>query len=297
MSAEGKGQMRYINSSDDTARIASRCLAVSIPHAGEQIPIETPWLETLPEPLLMFDVDRYVDRLYAAILNQLEIPTVVCPWHRYAVDLNRFADDVDAASVEGNLNAAGKFPRGLHWSITTDGSKLMPGPMSLSAHKAIVQKYFNPFHAEIQSVHRTLQERMLASQNTGPLYHLDLHSMPSLGTREHRDPGERRADIVVSDCKGTSASLKFRDLVVNSYQEAGFKVAINWPYFGGRITEAYGKPNQGVEALQIEINRGLYMDEKTKKMLEAGVDADRFSATVARIAKAFLSVFNQIPKL
>ena len=88
-----------------------------------------------------------------------------------------------------------------------------------------------------------------------------------MGTRMHRDPGERRADIVVSDCLGKSCDPHFRDLVIAAYTISGFKVGYNWPYMGGRVTEQYGHPSKGQHAIQVELNRALYMDEKTKKLL------------------------------
>ena len=60
--------------------------------------------------------------------------------------------------------------------------------------------------------------------------------MPSVGTSFHKDPGEKRADIVVSDAHGKSVPKEYCDLVVSSYQSAGFQVKVNWPYVGGGIT-------------------------------------------------------------
>lgn len=272
----------------DTAQIVARPLSVTIPHSGEVVPKETPWLASLPIPLLMFDVDRFVDRLYLNGLKRLQIPTVICPWHRYAVDLNRWAEDVDADSVVGHMNPSGKFPRGLHWSITTMGERLMPGPMSREAHDIIVQKYFEPFHAQVRRNHQILRDRLRQK----PLFHLDLHSMPSMGTSEHRDPGQRRADIVISDCEGKACSPEFRERVISAYKSAGFQISVNWPYKGGRITETYGRPASGIEAIQVELNRSLYMDETSKNWIE-----DRAKATSAQLEMAIENVYSQLPMI
>ena len=236
-------------------------LIATIPHSGERIPPEAPWLEPLPETLLMYDVDRYVDRLYEPTLRRLEIPFVKTDWHRYACDLNRLEDDTDEDSVANSAHPRGTFPRGLHWSITTEGERLMPAPISQEAHRAIIARCFSPFHERVRS--ELAKYRDAGARAT---YHLDLHSMPSVGTREHRDPGKRRADVVVSDCDGRSASSDFKDAVIKAYQDAGFRVAYNWPYKGGRLTETYGQPKQNQHAIQAELNRGLYMDEKTKRL-------------------------------
>ncbi len=83
----------------------------------------------------------------------------------------------------------------------------------------------------------------------------------------HRDPGEERADIVISDQLQKSCSSEFRDLVIAAYVTAGFKVGYNWPYLGGRVTERYGNPLKNHHTLQVELNRKLYMDEGSKEKL------------------------------
>jgi N-formylglutamate deformylase len=260
---------------------------VTIPHSGERVPEETPWLAKLAEPLLMCDVDRYVDLLYAPVISELKLPFVKTDWHRYAADLNRWKDDVDADSVVGHANASGKFPRGLHWSITTKGERLMPGPMPKATHDLIVEKYFEPFHAEVRAKFAAIK---LAGAKT--VYHLDAHSMPSMGTKEHRDPGERRAEIVVSDCDGKSCSSFYKDVVIKAYQDAGFQVAYNWPYKGGRVTETYGLPDKGQESIQVELNRALYMNEETKRL-----DSERLASIQNRLKNAILKVYSALPDL
>lgn len=259
-------------------------LLVTIPHSGERVPKETPWLAKLPEVLLMYDVDRYVDRLYEPVIKKLGVPSVKTDWHRYAIDLNRLPDDVDASSVQGHKNPAGKFSRGLHWVITTTGEKLQPEPMTQALHDELVTKYFEPFHVEV----RAALEKLKAKNET--VYHIDAHSMPSVGTKEHKDPGERRADVVISDCNGTSCSKEFRDLVVGAYERAGFKSRVNWPYLGGRVTETYGKPTQGVHSIQVELNRSLYMDETTKQVRQ-----ELFTETQKKIAQALEAVYASLP--
>lgn len=236
-------------------------LIVTIPHAGEKIPAQTPWLRELPEEILMCDVDRYVDFLYEPALQQLHLPLQKTEWHRYAADLNRLPDDVDASSVKGHKNPAGTFSRGFHWVITTYKQELMKEPMAVEAHEQLVKLVYEPFHQGIRNLYRQLHD-----QGFEKIYHIDAHSMPSLGTSEHRDPGELRADIVVSDSKGKSCDPHFKDLVIAAYATAGFKVGYNWPYFGGRVTEQYGNPARNQHTLQVEMNRSLYMDEKTKKL-------------------------------
>lgn len=264
-----------------------KAFLISIPHSGEKLPNETPWLHSLPEPVLMCDVDRFVDRLYAPVFQRLKIPHVVTEWHRCVVDLNRLPDDVDASSVEGHPNTAGKFWNGLIWVRTTRGHALLPNPISPELHRQLVDKYFQPFHNQVLKLYSEFRE-----QGAKTIYHLDAHSMPSKGTASHRDPGETRADIVVSDCDGTSCSTDFKDLVIEAYKKAGLGVAYNWPYKGGRVTQTYGKPSQGQQAIQVEISRALYMDEESKKWRP-----DLAEALTEKITQAVTYIHNQLPDI
>jgi len=261
-------------------------LFVSIPHSGEKVPEICPWLKGIPEPLLMCDVDRFVDQLYAPALQELQLPVVQTQWHRYAADLNRLPDDVDAGSVLGHARARGAFLRGFHWQITTKREVLMPAPMPLAAHEELVRLIYEPFHASVRQAAKNIR-----SAGNAEVFHLDLHSMPSLGTSEHLDPGERRAEIVVSDCKGKSSRSDFVDLVILSYVRAGFKVAYNWPYVGGRVSETYGHPEQGHHTVQVELNRSLYMNEETKQL------EPRHQAVQRRLQQALKNVVNGLTQL
>jgi N-formylglutamate amidohydrolase len=260
---------------------------VTIPHSGEKVPAQADWLKTLPEEILMCDVDRYVDYLYEPGLQKWHLPYAKTEWHRYAGDLNRIPQDIDAGSVEGNPNPAGMHRRGFLWAITTHNHQLMPKPISAKIHQELVELIYEPFHASV----RKLYENYEASGRT-KVFHIDAHSMPSVGTKEHRDPGERRADIVVSDCHGKSCDPKFRDLVIAAYVIAGFKVAYNWPYFGGRVSEFYGQPEKNHHAIQVEMNRELYMDEQTKKL-----KPEEARAIQAKVEIALSYICKHLPSL
>ena len=256
-------------------------LLVTIPHSGEKVPPQATWLRGLPEEILMCDVDRYVDYLYEPTLAKLRLPYAKTEWHRYAGDLNRIPEDVDAGSVEGNLNPVGVNRRGFLWAITTYNYQLMKQPVSAKTHQELVELIYEPFHASVRKLYQDYE-----AAGRAKVFHIDAHSMPSVGTKEHRDPGERRADIVVSDCHGKSCDPKFRDLVIAAYAIAGFKVGYNWPYFGGRVSEQYGQPAKNHHAIQVEMNRSLYMDEVTNKLNV--VEAEKVRAKVD-VALSYIS--------
>ena len=260
---------------------------ISIPHSGEKIAPETDWLKGLPEEILMCDPDRYVDRLYQPVIEQLDLLSVKTEWHRYIVDLNRVPEDIDVDSVIGAPHPAGTHPKGYHWSVTTKGYKLITRPMSMDLHNVLTEKYYLSFHESVRNAYDRFFQKGAQS-----VYHIDAHSMPSVGGKLHRDPGQKRADIVISDCSGTSCATDFTELVISSYKKAGFGVAHNWPYLGGRITELYGNPNGMRHAIQVELNRNLYMDEQTKLLKVAE------SQEVSRmIASAVQCIYSQLPKI
>ena len=231
----------------------------------------------------MRDVDRYVDSLYIETLNRLEIPYIATHCHRYVIDQNRRPTDFDLESVENAAHPPGTHTKGLHWCQTTFGEPLILKPMSSATHQELVDKYYTPFHQQIR-------ERFSAYGSCA-VYHLDAHSMPSRGTQAHNDPGEDRADIVVSDFRGKSCHQGFTHLVIEAYKNQGFTVAYNWPYFGGGITQMYGRPEQNHHTLQVELNRKTYMDEVTKKK------NSHFEDTQLRISHALAHIHKNIPHL
>lgn len=236
-------------------------LLISCPHSGEQIPLEANWLQNIDPITLLRDVDRFVDTFYRPIAKKIGVPFIYSPWSRYAMDLNRLVIDVDADSVQNSTNKAGSFSSGLHWVKTSTGEVLMKKPISQKLHVILVQSYYEPFHQALKA-----QFEHFKLQGHKRVFHIDVHSMPSLGTSIHRDPGDTRAEIVISDQDGKSCDPKFRDLVVASYEQAGFEIKTNWPYKGGRITQTYGNPFKGRHSIQVEMNRSIYMNEETKEL-------------------------------
>ena len=247
-----------------------KALFVSIPHSGRKIPKEAYWLKGLPRAILNCDIDAYIDELYLPVLNKLHIPFVVFQWHRYALDVNRFKTDISPQIVERanellktiykNKEFRQKSPSNIHWHKTTKGRLLIEKAISQETHKLLIQKYFKPYHEKLRKKIESFKKKEHRT-----VYLIDLHSMPSKGLAFHKDKGFFRTDVVIGNNIGKSCSKKLTQLVVKAYRQAGFKVALNWPYKGGAITYSYGQPHKGQEALQVEINRKLYMDEKTKR--------------------------------
>ena len=118
-----------------------------------------------------------------------------------------------------------------------------------------VNTYYRPYHAALARLIERTRARF------GYCLLIDCHSMPSVGGPADSDPGHRRVDIVLGDCHGASCDRRLTDLARRTLSQRGYIVRRNVPYAGAYTTRNYGAPQRGIHALQIEINRALYMDE------------------------------------
>ena len=221
-------------------------------------------LETLEDPL----VDRLAWRAIAA-----GIGAVVQPVPRAVIDCNRDEEEVDPAAVAG-ISPAPVGPRaryglGLVPSRTQRHGALWRRPIERAELKRRIDQVHRPYH-------RALIERLdslLALHGQALL--LDCHSMPSRP--------DSQADIVIGDRHGTSCSSWVSAEAARIVRAAGFRAALNEPYAGGAIVARHGRPRVGVHALQLEIDRSLYLDRDGRT---AGAGFDRIAALIESLAKA-----------
>jgi N-formylglutamate amidohydrolase len=242
---------------------APRPILVEVPHAGTHVPDEVRPELLLDEPAVRRDADLYVDRLYrdAPRLGAVLVYTEIS---RFVVDLNRAEGDVDAQSVAGHPSPRPDAPRGLIWRVATDGTPAIAAPLSLGSWRRRVSLYHTPYHTALDEHVAELRARF------GRVLVLSGHSMPSVGKATHADPGKRRADVVPGDRKGASCAPEVTGAAIAHFRNAGCSVAPNDPYMGGETTRRLGRPVEGIHALQIELNRDLYMDEETFAVREGG---------------------------
>jgi len=235
---------------------APRPVLVEIPHAGLLVPDSVRNELLAPEDAMLRDADIYVDRLYQHAPRH-GAALLVAKISRYVVDLNRAKDDVDAATVSDHPTPSGAQPRGVVWRTTTDGRPILAHALSYEALLARLSRYYVPYHDALRGTLEDLRERY------GYAILLAGHSMPSLGRSMHTDPGSRRADVVPGSCGRTSADARVIDLVDAHFRAAGLSVRHDDPYRGGFSTGHYGRPRERWHAIQIELNRSLYVDERS----------------------------------
>jgi N-formylglutamate deformylase len=255
---------------------------VEVPHAGTIVPDSVADELVAPMDALLRDADIFVDELYANT-PQLGASLLCARLSRYVVDLNRAEDDFDSATVSERdpTTALGAQPRGVVWRATTDGRPLLSKPLSLTALRARLASYYTPYHTALRTQLDALRTQY------GYAILLAGHSMPSRGRSLHVDTGSRRADVVPGTRGRTTADARVIDLVDAHFRAAGLTVRHDDPYKGGFSTTHYGRPDQQTHAIQIELNRALYVDETTFQRWEG--DFQRLQALlddlVAKLCK------------
>lgn len=227
-------------------------VVVEVPHAGLFVdPISLAFLAA-PARALGRDADLFVDELYAdAPLTGASL--LVARVSRYVCDLNRSEHDVDALTVQGSGGHAS--PHGLIWRATTDAQPAIVRPLPRAEYERRLAHIYRPYHAALQRLIDHKRARF------GFAILLCGHSMPSRGRASHSDPGRERADVVPGSRGRTSAAPAVIELAEHIARQQGWSVAHDDPYRGGFSTEQYGRPSEGVHALQIELARRLYMNE------------------------------------
>jgi len=234
-------------------------IVVSVPHAGLRVPEQRKELMQLPADVFERDVDFGIHLAWETAASEAGAPYLKSEVHRYALDLNRRADDLG--------------PKGLLWRESTLGEKLGPGGTPLAEPTPelvaeLVELVWKPYYARLEALLSAACERF------GFAILIDAHSMPSKGTAFHADPGGRRADFVPGDVTGTSCDARLTALFMARAQSLGFTAKANDPYRGGNITQHFGRPEAHRHALQIETNRALYIEneELAPKRISQGIE-------------------------
>jgi N-formylglutamate deformylase len=251
----------------------------SSPHSGRHYPSD--FEPAVPVSDLIGYEDRLVDDLVADA-PRLGIALVAALFPRAYVDPNRAPDDLDRHVVDESWQdpiaptAYSERGIGLVFRKLPSGKAIYDRPLGHAALARRIDHYWRPFH-------RALDDALDAAVTRfGRVWHLDWHSMRPEGDADAPDPGALRPDFVVSDRDGTSAAPKVTACVVRLLTAAGHSVAVNEPFKGGFITERYGRPEAGRHTVQVEINRGLYLDMAT---LEPSRGFASLRATLAAVSR------------
>lgn len=256
------------------------------PHSGKIYPDAMKDALCVPLAAVRRTEDAFVEELFAAAPDQGAM-LMAATYGRSVADLNRdpreldpgmFSDGVPrpcglpTARVEAGL---GCLPR-----VASRGEAIYARQLTRAEGEARLTGIHDAYHQRL-----TLELAGLKEQH-GRAILIDCHSMPSI------QPGRRNlADIVLGDRFGSSCDPRLTGRVERAFRAHGFTVARNAPYAGGFTTRRYGRPKRGIHALQIEINRALYMDEQSISQIDG---FDRVRTAVSAIIGEILSVGRQI---
>ena len=241
---------------DRPSEPCQRAVLVEVPHAGLAVPDCVRNELRVPKDGVARDADIYVDKLFEGSAHA-GASMLSASVSRYVVDLNRAEDDVDLQTVPDHPAPRGVQPRGVVWRMATDGRPLLRRPLRHVQLERRLDLFHRPYHSALAAEMARLRERF------GFAILLAGHSMPSVGRGLHSDRVTRRADVVPGSRGGTSADRRLIDLVDAHFRAAGLSVQHDDPYRGGYSTAHYGRPSQGFHAIQLELNRGLYVHETT----------------------------------
>jgi N-formylglutamate amidohydrolase len=234
-------------------------LVFNSPHSGNIYPPAFLAAARLELMQLRRSEDSFVDELFAGVIG-LGFPLMRAHFPRCYIDVNREPYELDPRMFDGRLpsfantrsmRVAGGL--GTVARVVGDAQEIYNQRIPVDDALRRIEGLYKPYHRAL----RRLVTRVHRDFGTAIL--VDCHSMPSVaGSRDERP----RADIVIGDRYGTSCVAVVADAVESALQDAGYSVSRNKPYAGGFITEHYGNPPAGLHAIQLEINRALYMDER-----------------------------------
>ncbi|MEP2981124.1 MAG: N-formylglutamate amidohydrolase [Lentilitoribacter sp.] len=258
----------------------SRAFVFNSPHSGRVYPQAFLDQSRLNAQMIRTSEDHYVDQLYACV-PQFGVPLLQANFPRAWLDVNREPYELDPKMFNGPLpphtnissirvsGGLGTVPK-----IVAENCEIYHSRMSVREGLDRVEHVYRPYHEKL----RKLISRTHSMFGYAVL--VDCHSMPS---SVRATKGFRRPDFIIGDRYGTSADTRLTQIALLLLQSMGYHAAHNKPYAGGFITEHYGRPHRNLHALQIEINRGLYINEKTLE-LKPGFDklADDLSLFVGQ---------------
>ncbi|MEM8657684.1 MAG: N-formylglutamate amidohydrolase [Pseudomonadota bacterium] len=230
----------------------------SSPHSGAAYPSEFLASASLDAMNIRSSEDAYVDELFAAA-PALGAPLLAATLPRAFVDLNRAADELDPALISG-AQRRGANPRvsaglGVIPRVVAEGRPIRSGKIPLREALKRLRLGYHPYHNQLE----TLLLRQRDAFGVAILF--DCHSMPHDALISAPMVRGSRPNVILGDRFGAACARWVIDAATAVFSDAGFTVARNAPFAGGYITQHYGRPSHGIHALQIEIDRSLYMDE------------------------------------
>jgi N-formylglutamate deformylase len=230
----------------------------ALPHSGRDYGVSFLNQSILDQLSIRSSEDAFLDQLIDGI-EKYGAPKIIANAPRAFIDLNRSTDELDPALISGIKNNI-KNPRissglGVIPRVVSHGKEIYRGKLSFEQAQSRIKYYWKPYHTDLSNLLQRSQSVF------GQSLLIDIHSMPheavSMQSSFIKPP-----EIVVGDRFGMSSDPEFTNLVISILKQHDFRVAKNTPFAGAFITKHHGKVKKRIHALQLEIDRSLYMDEE-----------------------------------
>ena len=264
-------------------RVDSVPLLVDVSRSGREYPKE--YRSPLPFTTVHDNVSMYVEDLWAGAPG-VGATLLYCCFPNTWIDVNRSELDMDPNVVDGEwpvtLEPTARTLEGLGLIKTKSryGEPFQERKLTVTEIQERLDRYYRPYHAELKRIADDLHRRF------GVLRQISCHCMSAVGAPTHPDAGKPRADFCVSDLKGRTASKDTMDLIVETLKSYGYTVSVNDPYVGNELIGRHGNPARGIDSVQVEINKKLFMDTKTFRatagLSKVKSDLDRLLRVVAK---------------
>ncbi|MDQ6680572.1 MAG: N-formylglutamate amidohydrolase [Pseudomonadota bacterium] len=257
-------------------------LVCDSPHSGVRYPRD--FRVAIPFEQLRSGEDTDVHALWQA-LPRVGATLLAAEFPRSYIDPNRDTDDIDAQMLSGPWAGAALKPTeksrlgiGLIWRRAGQAKEvpIYDRLLSPAEVQARIDTYHRPYHAAMQEHIEAAYARF------GAVWHLNLHSMPANSYESLQIQSDHPlADFVLGDRDGTTCAPEFIEMVAESIGKRGYRVAVNDPFKGVALIARLGRPAERRHSIQIEIHRGLYMNEATR---ERSAGFDRLQAGLGAVA-------------
>jgi N-formylglutamate amidohydrolase len=263
---------------------------IAVPHAGRAYTRALLSNMRHPESAALKLEDRYVDKLARIVAHETGAGLLLAEAPRAMIDLNRAPDDVDWEMIAG-ARRADRAPEPASRRARS-GLGLIPrrlpgfGELWRRRHEAQelaarISEVHAPYHARLEGMLSALRERW------GAALLIDLHSMPPLTARG----GHRAAEFVIGDRFGTTCHGSLVGAAFAQLAQAQRLAAHNRPYAGGYVLERHARPGNGIHAMQIEIDRSIYLDER---MAEPGPGFEEVAGVIVGLVRRLAGVVAEL---
>jgi N-formylglutamate amidohydrolase len=269
-------------------RVQTAPIVVCSPHSGRIYPQNFLAQSRLDAHTLRKSEDCYVDELLSGVPG-LGAPMIAARFPRAYVDVNREPYELDPDLFDGALPPYANTQSvrvvgglGTIARIVADSEEIYRARLPVGVALERIDRLYKPFHAALSSLLEETRRRF------GYAVLVDCHSMPSAPVGQ---PLAVRPDFVIGDRFGASCDIKLTRFLRDALAVGDCEVHVNRPYAGGFITEHYGRPGRGIHAIQLEMNRALYLDE-TKLTRIAG-----FTDLRAKLTRTFGMLAADLPRM